>query len=107
MARPQFTIKDFPEGFRQVSFEIPGGQTTPEEFAFAVAQLGNSLSGSLPILLFGRGPIWGYAMLLHAAHATPSVAVYDPRLGYVVTQSHSAKFTMGQIISDPDPRASP
>ncbi len=85
-----------------VTFEIPGGITSPAEFAAAVAEMGNRLSGNLPILINGRGPIWGYGMLFHLAHATPAIAVYDPRLGYVVVQSHDVRFQMGEILTIAD-----
>jgi CRISPR-associated protein Csx3 len=85
--------------FWLINFEIPGGITTPAEFATAVAAIETSLSGSLPVLVNGRGPIWGYGMLFHLAHATPAIAAYDPRLGYVVIQSHDPRFQVGQILT--------
>jgi CRISPR-associated protein Csx3 len=85
--------------FCLVSFDIPGGITTPIEFATAVAAIETSLSGNLPVLVNGRGPIWGYGMLFHLAHATPAIATYDPRLGYVVIQSHDPRFHVGQILT--------
>ena len=101
MAKPIFTIEDLthPDGtiFRSITFEIPGGITTPTEFATAVAEI--QIAGTLPVLLNGRGPVWGYGMLLHSAHPTPAVATFDPRIGYVVVQSHDARFAVGQILS--------
>ena len=106
MSRPQFTIDDLPSGYRRLKFDIPGVVTTPEEFAHAVAELGNRLAGALPVLITGKGPIWGYGMLIHAAHPTPAVAVYDPRLSasgsYIVVQTHSTDFALGQVISNPE-----
>lgn len=87
--------------FKTVKFEIPGGVTTPAEFAEAVAEAGD-LSGDKPVLLNGRGPVWGYAMLAHSAHPTPAVATFDPRLGYVVVATHSPDFTVGQVVADPE-----
>jgi CRISPR-associated protein Csx3 len=48
----------------------------------------------------GRAPIWRYAMALHKAHgsAAGAIAVFDPRLGYVIVMSHSPKFKEGEII---------
>jgi CRISPR-associated protein Csx3 len=103
MSLPIFTVKPITSQnhitFRLVHFEIPGGITSPSEFAVAVAEIGNQLTGNLPILIDGRGPIWGYGMLFHLAHATPAIAVYDPRLGYVVVQSHDSRFQVGEIIT--------
>jgi CRISPR-associated protein Csx3 len=82
-----------------VTFKIPGGITSPAEFAAAVAEIEDRLTGNLPILIDGRGPMWGYGMLFHLAHATPAIAVYDPRLGYVVVQSHDPRFQVGEILT--------
>jgi CRISPR-associated protein Csx3 len=103
MAKPILTVSEIQDTanniFKLVSFEIPGGITTPAEFAAAVATIEISLSGNLPVLVNGRGPIWGYGMLFHLAHATPAIAAYDPRLGYVVIQSHDSRFQIGQILT--------
>lgn len=104
MAKPIFTITDksHSSGFmvRLVEFEIPGGVTTPEEFAEAVEEIEKQLVGRLPVFLSGRGPVWGHALLVHAAHATPAVGVYDPRLGYVIIQSHDERFQTGKTFPD-------
>jgi len=41
------------------------------------------------VVISGRGPIWLHCFLAHKYHHTPFVAIYDPRLGAVVVQSHS------------------
>ncbi|NJR62220.1 MAG: CRISPR-associated protein Csx3 [Cyanobacteria bacterium CRU_2_1] len=102
MAKPTFKITDHShaDGFmvRLVEFEIPGGVTTPEQFAEAVQAIAAQLVGALPILINGRGPVWGYGMLFHAAHPSPAIATYDPRLGYVIVQTHDERFEVGQTI---------
>lgn len=101
MSKPKFTITTVESGtrvYRRVDFGIPGGVATPAEFAEAVAEVEAQLAGKFPVLLSGRGPVWGFAMLAHAAHATPAVATFDPRLGYVVVQSHSALYAVGDVI---------
>ena len=86
-----------------VKFEISGGICTPEEFAEAAASVEKELPGGKPVLLNGRGPVWGYGMLIHASHPTPVVATYDPRLeGYVVVATHTKDYALGQIIPDPE-----
>jgi CRISPR-associated protein Csx3 len=52
------------------------------------------------LIIEGRAPIWRYAMALHKAHgsAAGAIAVFDPRLGYVVVVSHSPKFKEGEIL---------
>lgn len=102
MAKPIFDIADTPIAedltVRIVTFEIPGGVTTPTQFATTIEEIASQLQGKLPILINGRGPIWAYGMLFHAAHPTPAIATYDPRLGYVVVQTHDERFQLGQII---------
>jgi CRISPR-associated protein Csx3 len=103
MSQPIFSIEQFTSPsqiiFLLVNFEIPGGISTPPEFAAAVEAIETKLTGRLPILINGRGPIWGYGMLFHIAHATPAIAVYDPRLGYVIVQSHNPRFRVGEILT--------
>jgi len=84
--------------YRLVKIAIPEGITTPREFAASVGRL--DLSGDEPVLLNGRAPVWGYAMLVHQAHATPAIAAFDPRLGYVVVASHDPRFTVGAVLDD-------
>jgi len=52
----------------------------------------------LGIVLSGRAPIWLYGYLIHHYHPCAWVAVYDPRLGAVIVQSHDKKYTAGDII---------
>jgi CRISPR-associated protein Csx3 len=104
MAKPLFTVVEDKAGYRLVKFEIPGGGVcTPEEFAEAVREVEDFLPGDKVILINGRGPVWGYGMLVHAAHPTPAIATYDPRLlGYVVVATHSQDYSLGQVIPDPE-----
>lgn len=101
MAKPIITVTDR-DLFRLVKFEIPGGVTSPKEFAEAVSEVAKQIPGDKPVLLNGRGPVWGYGMLAHVAHPTPAVATFDPRLGYVVIASHDARYKDGDCIADPE-----
>ena len=100
MAKPTFEF--FEAGsFCLVNFEIPGGITTPTEFSEAVKAVEGKLAGSRPILLNGRGPVWGYGMLIHAAHPTPAVGCYDPRLGgYVIVATHDGRYPLGYVVPE-------
>jgi len=101
MAKPNFTFteKNSAAGpVRLVEFEIPGGVTTVPEFAEAVREIEAQLPGPAPVFFSGRGPVWGYCMLVHAAHPTPATGTFDPRLGFVVTASHDERFPMGTVI---------
>lgn len=53
------------------------------------------------VALEGRAPIWRYAIALHRLHGCPAaaLAVYDPRLGGVIVQSHSPDYREGQIVN--------
>jgi CRISPR-associated protein Csx3 len=108
MAKPDFGICEIEKDgvmYKIVRFDIPGGISSPEEFDEAFCGIEERLPGDLPVLLNGRGPVWAYGYMIHAAHATPAVATYDPRMkGYVVVTSHDKRFKRGQIIADPDPR---
>ena len=41
------------------------------------------------VVISGRGPIWLHCFLAHKFHHTQFVAIYDPRQGAVVVQSHT------------------
>lgn len=100
MAKPVFNIRMIKD-VRVATFEIPGGVTTPSEFSEAVAELGE-LGGKTPIVFDGRGPVWGYGMLIHAAHPTPWIAVRDPRIGAVVIATHITDQQVGNVIPFPE-----
>lgn len=103
MAKPVVSVADHPDGYRVVKFEIPGGVCTPGEFAEAVAEVAKQLPGERPVLINGRGPVWGYAMLVHAAHPTPCVGTFDPRMAaYVVVATHDGRYRVGSVIPDPE-----
>jgi len=102
MAKPTFEIIDAGTA-RVVRFEIPGGVTTPEEFAEATGEVAGQLPGTQPVMINGRGPVWGYGMLIHAAHPTPAVGCFDPRMGgYVVVATHDEAYRVGDLIPDPE-----
>ena len=101
MAKPTISISVL-AGMKLAKFEIPGGVTSPVEFASATDEVASQLPGSEPVLVNGRGPVWGYGMLLHAAHPSPAAATFDPRLGYVVVATHDARWKVGDTIPDPE-----
>ena len=105
MPQPSFTMRDTEIGgvlVRVVAFEIPGGVTTPAEFAQAVHALEDRLAGEFGVIFDGRGPVWGYGMLVHAAHPCRFVATRDPRLGAVVVESHHPAVAVGDVLPFPD-----
>lgn len=103
MTEPLFNYKDFENKkygpCRLIEFQIPGGITTPEEFAGAVRDEGERLyPPGKGVIISGRGPVWGYAMIVHAAHPARWIATVDPRLGAVVVQSHVPEMRAGDVI---------
>jgi len=50
------------------------------------------------VVLYGRGPIWLYCFLSHYYHYCKFVAVYNPRLGAVITESHTPLMREGDIL---------
>jgi CRISPR-associated protein Csx3 len=78
-----------------IEFKIEGGITTPEE-AFSIELPEVPLNRG--VILSGRAPIWFYGRLIHHYHPARWVAVYDPRLGAVVVQSHTPEVKEGDVI---------
>lgn len=89
------------DSFKIIDMEIASGSTNPEEFATALEASKQEFVGPFVMLLGGRGPVWGYGMMMHETHASKAVATLDPRIGYVVVQSHDANYKVGQIIPVP------
>lgn len=69
---------------------------TPQELSGLALPAGiNPRQG---VLISGRAPVWLYAYLVHECHPTLWVACFDPRLGAVVTSTHSSEIQVGQVI---------
>lgn len=78
-----------------VTFEIESGITEPDE-AFSVELPKVALDRG--VILSGRGPVWLFARLVHHYHPARWIAVCDPRIGYIVVQSHSKEYTEGEVL---------
>ena len=91
-----FTVTDFDKyQATLVCFEIEGGVTTPEEvFSKKLPEVHRGRG----VILSGRGPIWLFARLVHHYHPAKWVAIDDPRIGYVVVQSHTKERTEGEVL---------
>jgi CRISPR-associated protein Csx3 len=50
------------------------------------------------VVIDGQAPIWLHSFLAHLCHPAIFVAHNDPRLGWVVTQSHSKVTQEGAIL---------
>ncbi len=88
----EFNVEEKDE-YSIVKFELKGN-ITPEVLKNLRPPQINPAKG---VVLTGRGPIWLYCFLSHFYHPTRFIAVYDPRIGAVVTESHSEK-SIGEII---------
>ncbi len=78
-----------------ITFEVEGGVTTPEEaFGVELAQIPFDKG----VILSGRGPIWLFARLIHHYHPARWIAVHDPRIGYIVIQSHCKERYEGEVL---------
>ena len=83
------------EKFSTVKFELDGpiSPETLENLKFP------KVTPTKGVIISGRGPIWLYAALVHAYHATRWVATHDPRLGGgVVVTSHVPEIVPGMVI---------
>jgi len=50
------------------------------------------------VLLSGRDPLWLYCCLVHLYHPTRFIAIYDPRIGAVIVESHWPGHNVGDTI---------
>jgi len=89
----EFVVKEFEE-FTLVHFELEG-PIKPDELKGLEVPKVNSRKG---VIISGRGPVWLHCFLAHRYHHTPFVAIYDPRIGAVVVQSHCTKFSEGDVL---------
>ncbi|MGE3613751.1 MAG: CRISPR-associated ring nuclease Crn3/Csx3 [Sulfurimonas sp.] len=78
-----------------IAFEIEGGITDPKEvFSTPLPDVPQNMG----VILSGRGPIWLYARLVHHFHPARWVAIHDPRIGYIIVQSHVKERHEGEIL---------
>ncbi len=62
-----------------------------------------AVDGTRGVVISGRAPIWLYAFLVHHYHPTAWIATHDPRLGYVIVESHNPKVAVGTVLSPTEP----
>lgn len=102
MAKPIFVARDS-ETIRVITFEIPGGVTTPAEFSEAVEENKASfVAGEKGLIVDGRGPVWAFAMIVHEGHPSAFIATRDPRLGAVVVETHTPGVKRGDVVPFPE-----
>jgi CRISPR-associated protein Csx3 len=82
------------ENYSLIQFNIEG-VLSPSILKEVVPPKINNKKG---VIISGRGPIWLYAWMVHQYHPSSWIAVYDPRIGAVVTPTHSPAHQVGDII---------
>ncbi|QSR84643.1 CRISPR-associated ring nuclease Crn3/Csx3 [Methylacidimicrobium sp. B4] len=87
-----------PEPFQILVIHLPGnGIADPKELAGV--SLPERVDHQKGLILYGRGPIWLYAYLIHLSHPSRWAAIYDPRFGGIVVQAHHPEApSVGAII---------
>jgi CRISPR-associated protein Csx3 len=78
-----------------IEFELQDGVIEPQE-AFGTTLPEVPLNKG--VILSGRGPIWFYARMVHHYHPARWIAVHDPRIGYIVVQSHTKERYDGEVL---------
>jgi len=85
------------EDIQVLTFEIEGGIIEPSELRNIELEL-PKINYSKLVAISGRGPVWLFSTLTHILHPSSAVAVCDPRLGYIIVESHVTKFQVGDVI---------
>mgnify|MGYP002661699986 FL=1 len=94
-----FKLQNGNDDIAVVEFMIDSGVITPEEL--------RALNPPDPIcekfadkivVISGKGPIWLYTTLTNFYHCCKAVAINDPRIGWVVTQTHCNTHAVGDVI---------
>jgi CRISPR-associated protein Csx3 len=93
MSEVKFSTKELDE-FTVVSFELD--IIGPEVLKSLKPPEVNMAKG---VVLSGRGPIWFYCYLTHHYHPTRFIAIYDPRIGAVVIESHWPSYRVGDVLN--------
>ena len=100
MARPKFrrsSIVTAAGDADLLEFEIPGAVTHPGEFAAAVEELPSADRG---VILSGRGPVWGFGMLVAWHSEAPWIATFEPRMNAaVIVRTSDPKLSVGQTLT--------
>jgi CRISPR-associated protein Csx3 len=86
--------KEEREGYTLIKIDLMNN-VTPEDLKLITPLTVDYRKG---VVLSGRGPIWLYGYLIHNYHPAAWVAVYDPRIGAVVVQSHTRNIAVGDVI---------
>ncbi len=83
-----------------IKFFIPTGHCEPDEFAQAAQAALQSfvVQPEYGIIFDGRGPIWGYGMLVAHSRTASWIGCREPRSGFVIVASQDASIAVGNRI---------
>lgn len=84
--------------YQLITIELVSCDRIIEPQDLATLRLPTGLDSRKGMVISGRAPMWLYAYLVHECHPTVWVACFDPRLGAVVTTTHSKLVSVGQVI---------
>lgn len=90
----KLSVENLGDKLQSLDFTFPDVLTPADLVGLKLPNL-NTKKG---IVINGRGPVWLYAYLVHECHHLPFVATNDPRLGFVVVQSHTPGIKPGDIL---------
>ena len=85
-------------GYQQITIELVSRDRIISPAALSGLPLPAGIDPRKGVLISGRAPVWLYAYLVHECHPTLWVACFDPRLGAVVTSTHSTAVSVGSVI---------
>ncbi len=85
-------------GYQQITIELMSRDRIVTPAALSGLPLPAGIDPRKGVLISGRGPVWLYAYLVHECHPALWVACFDPRLGAVVTSTHSTDVRVGQVM---------
>lgn len=84
--------------YQQITIELVSRDRIITPQALSGLPLPAGIDPRKGVLISGRAPVWLYAYLVHECHPTLWVACFDPRLGAVVTSTHSSQLSVGDVI---------
>lgn len=84
--------------YQQITIELVSRDRIITPSALFGLPLPSGIDPSKGVIISGRAPVWLYAYLIHECHPTLWVACFDPRLGAVVTSTHTTQLAIGSLI---------
>ncbi|MEJ5287586.1 MAG: CRISPR-associated protein, Csx3 family [Candidatus Kapaibacterium sp.] len=98
MQNLKLSLIQTPENFQILDILLENnGIISPLELN--TVEIPSEIDWSKGVVIAGRAPIWLYTYLVHQCHPSAWVAIYDPRWGAIVIQTHKIGApSVGEII---------